>query len=177
MDKTKIYIDLSKCSEEQQKHVFTLLPPEPHRDAYNIFRSYKYLQFIPKSKFQEKEKWMVDKQALGKTELTYPEFIKLFEGGEEEVLQVENDYQDLKESHSELFRRLNQLRNRYKLDNLDKCLCRAKEINRKYANNEGFKIIQSDKNNVFFLDECIFKYCPTPNECKNGGCLSKSNNQ
>ena len=84
MDKSKIYLDLSKCTEEEQKHVFSLLPPEPHRDAYNIFRSYKYLQFIPKSKFQEKEKWMVDKQAFGKTELTYPEFIKLFKGGDGE---------------------------------------------------------------------------------------------
>ena len=91
MDKSKFYIDLSKCTEGERKRVFSLLPPEPHRDAYNIFRNYKYLQFIPKSKFQEKEKWMVDKQAFGKTELTYPEFIKLFEGGEsKEVLQVDN---------------------------------------------------------------------------------------
>ena len=91
MDKTKIYLNLKKCTEKEQKHIFSLLPPEPHRDAYNIFRSYKYLQFIPKSKFQEKEKWMVDKQAFDKVELTYPEFIKLFEGGEgKEVLKVEN---------------------------------------------------------------------------------------
>lgn len=33
-------------------------------------------------KFLEKEKWMVDKQAFDKVELTYSEFIKLFEGGE-----------------------------------------------------------------------------------------------
>ena len=83
--KENIFLDLSKCTEEEQKHIFSLLPPEPHRDAYNIFRNYKYLQFIPKSKFQEKEKWMVDKQSLGKTEITYPEFIYLFEGGEGEM--------------------------------------------------------------------------------------------
>lgn len=91
MTKENIYLDLSKLSEEQRNHIFSLLPTEPHRDAYNIFRNYKYLQFIPKSKFQEKEKWMVDKQAFDKVELTYLEFIKLFEGGEsKEVLQVEN---------------------------------------------------------------------------------------
>ena len=82
MEKSKIFLDLSKCREEEQKHIFSLLPPEPHRDTYNIFRSYKYLQFIPKSKFREKVKWMVGKQAFDKVELTYSVCIKLFEGGE-----------------------------------------------------------------------------------------------
>ena len=175
MDKTKIFLDLSKCTEEEQIKVISLLPEPIKEDDYDITDLHLYLIYDDEDCIW----WISTKYFLAeKTELTYPEFIKLFEGGEnKEVLQVENNYQDLKESHSELFRRLNQLRNRYKLDNLDKCLCRAKEINRKYANNKSFKIVQSDKNNVFFLDECIFTYCPTPNECKNGGCLSKSNNQ
>lgn len=74
MDKSKYFLDLSKCTEEEQKRVFLILPPEPHRDAYNIFGSYKYLQFIPKSKFQEKEKWFVDKSAWNKTEITFSQF-------------------------------------------------------------------------------------------------------
>lgn len=99
MDKSKFYLDLSKCTEEEQKHVFSLLPPEPHRDAYNIFRSYKYLQFIPKSKFQEKEKWMVDKQAFDKVELAYPEFIKLFKGGDNDpTAQLKADNAELLEA-------------------------------------------------------------------------------
>lgn len=28
-------------------------------------------------------------------------------------------------------------------------------------------------NKVFSLPECVFNYCPHPNECKIGGCLSK----
>lgn len=82
-DLTKIFIDLSKCSEEQQKHIFSLLPEPEKPDYYEVYNNYKYLQFIPASKFGN-DRWMVDKQAFNKTELTYPEFIKLFEGGEGE---------------------------------------------------------------------------------------------
>ena len=151
----EIYINLKKLSEEQIKALPQVIEnsgdkvlPETLSDLIRgkITDGFKFLFYSPSGWNQN------DYPLNGRTELTYPEFIKLFEGGEGEVLQVENDYQDLKESHSELFRRLNQLRNRYKLDNLDKCLGRAKEINRKYANNNGFKIVQSDKNNVFFLD-------------------------
>ena len=75
MKKENIYIDLSKCSEEEQKHIFSLLPEslsslQYEIDEYNFMLDY------------EDDEWWVNgtKPPIYKTELTYPEFIKLFEG-------------------------------------------------------------------------------------------------
>ena len=58
---------------------------------------------------KEKEKWMVDKQAFGKTELTYPEFIKLFEGGEsKEVLQVDIYSGELNTERISMYKKLSE---------------------------------------------------------------------
>ena len=118
MDKSQIYLDLSKCTEEEIKETYKKIKnsdqnihTQTERDLINgtVTHCYWFLFF-------DGNAWDQNETPLsGRTELTYPEFIKLF--------------------------------------------------------------VQSDKSNVFFLDECIFTYCPTPNECKNGGCLSKSNNQ
>ena len=81
MDKSKIYLDLSKCTEEQQKHTKTLTGIK--NDSERIYLSFSPIQNV----------WgYFDSIGIkNKTELTYPEFIKLFEGGEsKEVLQVEN---------------------------------------------------------------------------------------
>lgn len=79
-DLTKVFIDLSKCSEEQRKHIFSLLPPTK-TNSLEIFEESVYLHYI-----EYWGKWVVDDILCiyNKTELTYPEFIKLFEGGEGE---------------------------------------------------------------------------------------------
>lgn len=90
MNKEKYFIDLSKLSEEQQKHIFSLLPEPILSDDYDIRGKYKYL-LITDDYDNYCDKWYVDFRYDDRTEITYPEFIKLFEGGEEtEVLQVEN---------------------------------------------------------------------------------------
>ena len=81
MNKSKIYLDLSKCTEEEQKHVFTLLPDPILSDDYDIRGKYKYL-LITDDYDNYCNKWYVDFCYDDRTELTYPEFIKLFEGGE-----------------------------------------------------------------------------------------------
>lgn len=88
MDKTKIFINLTKCTEEEQKHVFTLLPDRQEHLQYRIdqYNTFLYLD-------NETGLWWVNGDTIpkNKTELTYPDFIKLFEGREsKEVLQVEN---------------------------------------------------------------------------------------
>ena len=88
MDKSKIYLDLSKCTEEEQKHVFTLLPDPILSDDYDIRGKYKYL-LITDDYDNYCNKWYVDFCYDDKTELTYPEFIKLFEGGEGEKSNLE----------------------------------------------------------------------------------------
>ena len=87
MDKSKVFINLSKCTEEEQKHIFSLLPDDELRTylRYNKFQPYLNFDFL---------QWFICNHEVisRKTELTYLEFIKLFEGGEsKEVLQVENN--------------------------------------------------------------------------------------
>lgn len=77
-DLTKYFIDLSKCSEEQRKHIISLLPEKEFDNQYQISRHHFHLSF------DEDDQWWVYNSTIGKTELTYPEFIKLFEGGEGE---------------------------------------------------------------------------------------------
>lgn len=89
MDKSKIYIDLSKCTEEEQKHVFTLLPDRQEHLQYRIdqYNTFLYLD-------NETGLWWVNSDTIpkNKTELTYPEFIKLFEGGDNDpTAQLKKD--------------------------------------------------------------------------------------
>ena len=74
MEKSKIFLDLSKCTEEEQRHLEKLTGFK-----ISYIKRYPYLQIIfsgwNQSDFTHLE---------GKTELTYPEFIKLFEGGDRE---------------------------------------------------------------------------------------------
>ena len=82
--KENIYIDLSKCSEEQRKHIFSLLPKCINEEDYMIFDSF-YNLHSDKGRWYCGSSWV----SIVKTELTYPEFIKLFEDGEEETsLQI-----------------------------------------------------------------------------------------
>ena len=72
MDKSKFYLDLTMCTEEQQKHTKTLTGIK--NDSERIYLSFSPIQNV----------WgYFDSIGIkNKTELTYPEFIKLFEGGE-----------------------------------------------------------------------------------------------
>ena len=84
MNKSKIYLDLSKCTEEQTKHIISLLPEPIHEFQYAIDSDNYMLDF------DDGEFWVNDTLPLdGKQELTYPEFIKLFEGGEVEKSDLE----------------------------------------------------------------------------------------
>lgn len=76
MDKTNIYLDLSKCSEGQRNKAISLLP------KINNILSYKYM---PNSGFiylhyDRNEGWFVDEQygIRIKQEVTYDEFLGLF---------------------------------------------------------------------------------------------------
>lgn len=79
MNKEKYFIDLSKCSEEQRKHIFSLLPERKKTVQYWFDKQNILLYFDNVDGL-----WWVngDIAPIEKTELTYPEFIKLFEGGE-----------------------------------------------------------------------------------------------
>ena len=80
MTKENIYIDLSKCSDDELKHIFSLLPEENDESQYAIFKIFKYLNYDEIAEY-----WFVgDGRTISKkTELTYPEFIKLFDGEED----------------------------------------------------------------------------------------------
>lgn len=76
-DLTKYYIDLSKCTEEEKKHIFSLLPEPKYSNQYTIdFGSTYKLSFFDGI-------WWVFNRTYNRTELTYPEFIKLFDGEED----------------------------------------------------------------------------------------------
>lgn len=94
-DLTKIYLDLSKCTEEEQKNIYTILGDTLKFESPSIGFNFPIMHYhkgmwIRTNFFQDKAK--EDNFLADKTELTYPEFIKLFEGGEsKEVLQVDNN--------------------------------------------------------------------------------------
>ena len=78
-EKEKYFIDLSKLSDEQQKHIVSLLPDRKKTVQY-WFDKHNILLYFD----DEDGLWWVngDIAPADKTEITYPEFIKLFEGGE-----------------------------------------------------------------------------------------------
>lgn len=83
-DLTKYFIDLSKCSEEQRKS----LPQILEKAGEEIYSTEK--QWLENGEFDEPHLYLCDTRIWitsyvpNLTELTYPEFIKLFEGGEGE---------------------------------------------------------------------------------------------
>ena len=74
--KENSFLDLSKLSEEQQKHIFSLLPKPDDVIEYDIFEQYTLLHYD-----ENIDTWYVEdvERVRGKTELAYSEFIKLFE--------------------------------------------------------------------------------------------------
>lgn len=81
MDKSKYFLDLSKCTEEEQIKAIAFLPEPINEDDYDITHIHLYLLYDDEDCMW----WVSTKYFLAdKTELTYPEFIKLFEGGEGE---------------------------------------------------------------------------------------------
>ena len=68
----EIYIDLSKLSEEQQRKVIALLPEPETRNQYQINKSHFILCLDEYDTW-----WVFGNRVSDKTELTYPEFIKL----------------------------------------------------------------------------------------------------
>ena len=90
MDKTKNYLDLSKCTEGERKIVRNTL--YKNREYVPFFTNLFEIDRYYKLHFDEGDWLCGDATFNEKTELTYPDFIKLFEGGEsKEVLQVENN--------------------------------------------------------------------------------------
>ena len=92
MNKEKYFIDLSKLSDEQIKALPQKFENAGHKIlsetlsdliSGKITDGFKFLFYSPSGWNQN------DYPLNGRTELTYPEFIKLFEGGEEETsLQI-----------------------------------------------------------------------------------------
>lgn len=86
-EREKYFIDLSKLSEEQRKS----LPQILDNAGENIYE--ETLDDLLNDRFDEEYiylaqffdgEWLRFKDNLNRTELTYPDFIKLFEGGEGE---------------------------------------------------------------------------------------------
>ena len=79
MDKSKFYLDLTMCTEEQQKHTKTLTGIK--NDSERIYLSFSPIQNV----------WgYFDSIGIkNKTELTYSQFLDMM-GESEEALQVEN---------------------------------------------------------------------------------------
>ena len=98
MNKEEVFIDLRKCSEEQRNHIFSLLPTDKiTAQIYYMIRNsdWEVLKAFSHLFFNDCSIWRLcsnrSTETYGKNELTYPEFIKLLEGGEsKEVLQVDN---------------------------------------------------------------------------------------
>lgn len=83
-EKEKYFIDLSKCSEEQIENIYnTVKETEFIKPNFYTDKDFMMLKFCT-----IEERWGCSGKNWDglkhKTELTYPEFIKLFEGGEGE---------------------------------------------------------------------------------------------
>ena len=97
INKENSVLDLSKCTEEERKSLPQILE-KARQEIYFLAKPtllsgkldlyYPYLVFSRPSS----NVWVFSHNKPDRTELTYPEFIKLFEGAEsKEVLQVENN--------------------------------------------------------------------------------------
>lgn len=83
-DLTKYYIDLSKCTEEQRKYIrtkifnseFPVATLTRHILENMIVRKFNGTPYLL---INDLDHWKLDRTDMNKTELTYPEFIKLFE--------------------------------------------------------------------------------------------------
>ena len=84
MNKEKYFIDLSKCSESEIKALALVMmrTKKLHDKAFNYMSKGKtFDHFICLAQTDSKEWTLWNQNALfNKTELTYPEFIKFFEG-------------------------------------------------------------------------------------------------
>src|SRR5690606_30154219 len=84
------------CSEEQRKHIFSLLPKPILLIQYQYDEHNCILEFD-----NEDGQWWVDshRPPINKTELTYPEFIKLLDSGDDNNrwIKVESESDLLKE--------------------------------------------------------------------------------
>ena len=93
MKKENIYIDLSKCTEEELKQVITKIfssdSPVATLTRYILEKmmvhKFNGTPYLLINKFNH---WKLNETDMGKTELTYPEFIKLFNGGDEVRTQL-----------------------------------------------------------------------------------------
>lgn len=88
MKKENIFIDLDKCSESEIKELALVMmrTKKLHEKAFNYMSKGKtFDHFICLAQTDSKEWTLWNINALfNKAELTYPEFIKLFEGGDVE---------------------------------------------------------------------------------------------
>lgn len=101
IDLTKIYIDLSKCSVEERKSIPQILEKAGEVIGENIlFESNDFSYWTNLHKPSYATYWTVGtpNSTPDKTELTYPEFIKLLEGGEEEKESIDykSEFEKLK---------------------------------------------------------------------------------
>ena len=78
MKKENVFIDLSKCSEEEQKHIFSLIGGKPDKNMSSYMGGNECLIFFDKWERHNRNNF------YNRTELTYHDFIKLFEDGEDE---------------------------------------------------------------------------------------------
>jgi hypothetical protein len=79
-DLTKYYIDLSKLSEKHKSRIVKILNTTENQILWHIDDAVDFL-------IHYRNRWCTTDEKgdlIGKTELTYPEFIKLLEGGEGE---------------------------------------------------------------------------------------------
>ena len=90
--KEEIYLDLSKCSEQEQIKAISLLPNPKFDNQYEI----NNMDFM--LSFDENDQWWVfGYEILNKQEISFPEFCELFQDEKagapisKEVLQVENN--------------------------------------------------------------------------------------
>ena len=106
LKKEEIYLDLSKLSEEEIKEIYKKIKnsdqnihTQTKRDLINgiVTHCYWFLFF-------DGNAWNQNETSLsGRTELTYPEFIKLFEGGESDGwIKIESE-KDLPKEEDEFW--------------------------------------------------------------------------
>lgn len=83
--KENIYLDISKCTEEEQKSLPSILERVGEHiyeeTLYDLWNSRLDDEYIYLALYFNGE-WLRFNDNLNRTELTYPEFIKLFDGGE-----------------------------------------------------------------------------------------------
>lgn len=121
MKKEEIFLDLSKCSQEEIENVLAVLPEKEFDNQYEINEAHKYLHFVSTVKTW----WVFDELDVeSKTEINYTQFMELFKV---RPTELEKEMFDVLNMEKERQLGIGGLKDTYRFKELDAVIAKYKQ--------------------------------------------------